>query len=96
MESTKKVMQRGLKRDFSVPNLDEKKCLIRVPSSKKFPVDFFKLRECPSTSNSSSSSPVVDSLEFTFMAHKMSRSVFMSSIDKLPKPVLIKKSSCNA
>lgn len=96
MESTKKVGQRRLKRDFSVPNLNEKKCLIRVPSSKKFPVDFFKVGECPSTSNSSSSSPVVDSLEFTFMAQKMTRSVFMSSTDKLSKPIFIKKSSCNA
>jgi hypothetical protein len=100
MERPLSNANRSLHRNNSVSRLNERRSLVRVPSSKKFPVDFFlhkdEAKDVQSTSNSSGSSGIVDGMEFTFMANKLTRSTLVHSMTRLPMALptpIVKKTS---
>jgi hypothetical protein len=100
MERPLSKINRSLHRNSSVSGLHERRSLVRVPSSKKFPVDFFARKDggkdVQSTSQSSSFNGIVDGMEFTFMANKLTRSTLVHSMTRLPMPLptpIIKKTS---
>jgi hypothetical protein len=100
MERPLSNANRSLRRNNSVSGLHERKSLVRMPSTKKFPVDFFprkeEVKDVQSTVHSSGSNSVVDGMEFTFMANKLTRSSLIHSMTRLsmalPTPI-IKKTS---
>jgi hypothetical protein len=88
--------RQSLHRNHSLAGLHERKTLVRVPSSKKFPADFFPRKQLleDSTDHSSITNSPQSSMEFTFSAvGRLSRSTFIQTVKKMPLVGFSKKTS---